>query len=217
MANIFGSHSAKDQDLVSFFNKCRGTAKVGMIWEEIENIIGDDVSADKIKADINQSNAVFIILSSNVEKTPHTRDWVAGEAGGANQKDTWVFERSSDLGHISIVIPFARHYVLYEPVDDFIPYVNDIIRSYDDSHILPASALGGGIGALSGKVPLAIAGAIAGALFARAGTPTTPQGLLTICPQCYSSYRVHLLAQWQYFRCPICNTMFSWQTELANA
>jgi hypothetical protein len=217
MASIFGSHSAKDQDLVNFFNKCRGTAKVGVIWEEIEKIIDGYVSADKIKADINQSNAVFIILSLNVENTPHTRDWVTAESGAANNKDTWVFERASDLGHISIVIPFTRHYVLYEPVDDFIPYIHDIIRSYDDSHILPTTVIGGGIGALSGKAPLAIAGAIAGALFARASSPTRPQGLLTICQNCYSSYCVHLFAEWQYFRCPICNTILSWQTGLANA
>jgi hypothetical protein len=156
MANIFVSHSAKDRQLVSFFNNCRGTSPVGLVWEEIEKMFNGHVSAKKIGADIEQSKAVFVILTANVESLQHTRDWVTSEAAAASKKDVWVFERVAEGGQISVVIPFARHYVLYEPIDASIPYIRSIINSYDDSHVLPTIAIAGGLGALSGshKEPL---------------------------------------------------------------
>jgi hypothetical protein len=205
MANIFVSHSAKDRQLVSFFNNCRGTSHVGLVWEEIEKTLDGHISADKIRADIEQSKAVFIILTANVESLQHTRDWVTSEAGAASKKDVWVFEQIAELGQISVVLPFTRHYVLYEPTDAWIPYIRSIIDSYDDSHVLPTVAIGGGVGALSGKLEWTLAGLAAGIAIANMSYPSRPPGKQTICDHCKTSYYVHLPDQRMVFRCPVCN------------
>jgi len=205
MAQIFVSHSSKDRDLVNFFSNCKSSTKVRFIYEEFEKMVSGNISPAKIRGDIDQSNAVFMVPSLNVQNTQHTRDWVLAEVGVANKKDIWVFERASELGQISVVIPFVRHYVLYEPSDAWIPYIRSIVESYDNSHVLPTIALCGGLGALTGKPNWVAAGLLVGVAAAMICTPRRPQGIQTICANCKSSYNVHLPDQWVDFRCPICN------------
>ena len=95
--------------------------------------------------------------------------------------------------------------------------MRNIIESYDDSHVLPTAVLGGGFGALSGKPELAIAGALAGAVFANVVSRNAPQGVQITCFQCRSSYRVHLPRQWTNFRCPVCNTALRLESGVDNA
>src|SRR6266702_4443638 len=109
MAQIFVSHSERDRSFVDFFSRVAARTKVRFVFEELEKLIAGSVSAAKIRADIESSNAVFLLLSRHVQEIPHTRDWVVWESGVGHNKDIWVFEPYSDQGRISVVTPFLRH------------------------------------------------------------------------------------------------------------
>ena len=184
--------------------------KVRLVFEEFEKACGQRVNASKIKYDIQNSNAVFLILSENVQLIPHTRDWVAWEAGVSSNKDIWVFEPLS-IHQISVVIPHLRHYMLFQPHENYFPYVRCVIESYDDSHVLPTvlttTALGAFFGKL-GKNPMR--GATEGfrvGLEISDASRSRPQGLEIRCANsnCGSCYHVHLPQGVLRFRCPVCN------------
>ncbi len=203
MAQIFISHSARDTALVDFFSRIGARSKVRLVFEEIEKLVTGSVNAPKIRADIEASNAVFLLLSRHVQSIPHTRDWIVWESGVGHNKDIWVFETLSDYEQISVVTPFLRHYVLFQPSDLHFPYLNQIVASYDDSGVLPAMAAGGGLGAAFGGGS-ALFGALAGAALANPAR-SRPSGLQITCCLCTSSYAIHLPQRVTIFRCPVCN------------
>ncbi len=211
MAQIFVSHSKRDQDLVGFFSSAFAGTKVKAVFEEFEKILTGEITSPKVMQDIENSNAVFVILSQNVQKIPHTRDWVVWETGIAKNKDIWVFEPYSQLDSISVVTPYLRHYVIFSMTEDWFGYIRNIIESYDDSHILPTVLTGAGIGAalaeedkVGGAFLGGIGGAIAGhVLFGK--SIERPRGWDIVCSNCRSSYNAHI-PQEMVFRCPVCNT-----------
>jgi hypothetical protein len=215
MAQIFISHSANDGSLVDFFSRGGARSKVRLVFEEIEKLVTGSVNAIQIRASIEASNAVFVLLSKHVQYIPHTRDWVIWESGVAHNKDIWVFERHSDRGQISIVTPFLRHYVVFEPIDLHFQYLSRIIASYDDSVVLPAMAATGTLGATLGGVG-AIIGAIAGAVLANPAR-SRPPGVQITCQLCMSSYAIHLPQGMVVFRCPVCNKTLKLATSPATA
>jgi len=208
MAQIFVSHSQKDKDLVSFFSSAFAGTNVRAIFEEFEKIIKDKdkVTSKHIIKDIESSKAVFVILSQNVQDIPHTRDWVIWETGVAKNRDIWVFEPYSQFGKISIVIPYLRHYVIFNTSDDWLRYIRRIIESYDDSHVLPTLLATGGIGAalVEDKMGGAVLGALAG-LAISDKSKERPTGVGVICSNCLSSYNIHIPKNMNIFRCPVCN------------
>jgi len=211
MAQIFVSHSAKDAELVSFLSKAFAPTRVRAVFEEFEAILKGPANAAKIAADIRQSNAVFVLLSSTVEQLKHTRDWVGWEAGVAGltaletNKDVWVLEPVADLDKLSIIVPHFRHYVGFDPKQEkWQGYLTQIISSYDDSHFLKAISLGAATGGIFGEGVGALWGAGAGLLLAAMTSNTRPAGLPMHCPACASSYSVHL--DQLRMRCPVCNS-----------
>ena len=203
MAQIFISHSARDIALVDFLSRIGARSKVRLVFEEIEKLVTGSINAPKIRADIEASSAVFIILSKYVESIPYTRDWIVWESGVSHNKDIWVFENHSDQGKISVVIPFLRHYVLFQPIDLHFPYINQVVASCDDSGVLPAMAVAGGLGAAFGGSGTLV-GVLAGAVLANPAR-SRPLGRQIMCPLCMSSYAIHLPQGTTTFRCPICN------------
>ena len=203
MAQIFVSHSARDTALVDFFSRIGARSKVQFVFEEIEKLVTGSVNASKIRADIEASTAVFLLLSKHVQSIPHTRDWIVWESGVSHNKDIWVFENLSDHGQISVLIPFLRHYVLFQPIDLHFSYINQVVSSYDDSGVLPAMAVAGGLGAAFGGSG-ALVGALAGAVLAHPAR-SRPMGLQITCQLCKSSYAIHLPQGVAIFRCPVCN------------
>lgn len=204
MAQIFISHSAKDQDLVTFFSKAGATTKVKLVFEEFEKLTSGPRNPETIKKNIEFSNALFVLLSNNVNQIPHTRDWILWESGVGHNKDIWVFERHSDSGQISVAIPFLRNYVVFEPNDSFMAYLMKIFESYDDSNVLGTVLASALVGASFGG-PGAVAGSVAG-LFLSNKASSRPAGLEIRCIKCSSSYRIHLPASQLLFRCPVCNS-----------
>lgn len=210
MAQIFVSHSKKDGDLVSFFSKAFAPTKVKAVFEELEQITSGVRTPSKVLHDIENSNALFVILSHNVQKIPHTRDWVVWEAGVGKNRDIWVFEPYRDLGKIRVVVPYLRHYVLFGLNEYWLGYIRKIIESYDDSHVLPTIIAGAGIGMAvdKDKTEGAVWGGVGGTIVASLLNNQRPKGIQLKCPKCYSTYNIHVPDNLYEFRCPVCNTVF---------
>src|SRR5713226_7371025 len=110
MAQVFVSHSRRDTEIIHFFLEAFAGTKVKPHLEELEKEIPSGLTAQKIERDIQSTNAVFVLLSENVEKISHTRDWMNWECGIARNKELWVFEPFESLGKISVVVPHFNHY-----------------------------------------------------------------------------------------------------------
>jgi hypothetical protein len=221
MAEIFVSHSSKDKPLVDFFSNAFAATKVRAIFEEFEAITEGRRGAPEILRDIARSNAIFVLLTRNVESLPHTRDWVVWETGvgagpivggGVANKDLWVYEPWEETAYLTVVIPRLRHYVRFHKNDPWLGYIRSIITSYDDSHILPAivggAAVGGGLGGPGGAV---VGGGIG--LLSAILSQKRPIGFPIVCFNCRSSYNVHLPDA--YLRCPVCNCRLQVRFEAA--
>lgn len=210
MAQIFISHSAKDTELVAFLNRAFAPTHVRSVLAEFDAISRGRPDAARIMNEIRQSNAVFVVLSRTVEELKHTRDWVAWESGVAataalqTNKDVWVIEPVADLEALSIVIPHFRHYIAVDPtLPLWQAYFTQIINSYDDSHFLKAISAGAAAGGVIGEGAGALWGAGAGFLLASMTPTGRPEGRPIRCPNCSSSYSVHLIQL--RMRCAVCN------------
>ncbi len=207
MAQIFISHSGKDKNLRDFFSNIFAGTKVKAIFEEFEKIPTGRVTSEKIIRDIEGSKAMFVILSQSVQNVPHTRDWVVWETGVGKNKDIWGFEPYLQWGNISVVVPYLRHYVIFDTNDAYFSYIRRIIESYDDSHVLPTLLATGGLGALLAerdKIGSATLGAIIG-LAISDKSKERPFGIGIVCSNCFSSYNLHIPQGSKKFRCPVCN------------
>lgn len=209
MAQIFISHSARDTVLVNYFSRLGARTRVRLVFEELEKLIPTTINAERIRHDIAASNAMFLLLSRHVETIPHTRDWILWESGVGHNKDIWVFESLADaVLPLSVVTPFLRHYVVFEPSGDVhFSYLAAVLDSYDDSHVLGTMLATGTLGAAFGPAG-ALVGGLAGAVMSNRSR-NRPPGLQITCFQCSSSYSVHLPDGMQAFRCPACNTPLS--------
>lgn len=208
MAEIFISHSQLDDDLKNFFAKVFSTtANVKAIWEEYEKIINlEPITSEKIKEDIKRSNAVFIILSQNIENNQHTRGWINWESGVASayNRDIWVFEPFEQLGKNTTIVPHLSHYVLFEINDPWFSYINQIINSYNDLNVFTSM--------VTKLTELTTLGGLAGATIADKSNGR-PTGIEIKCNNCSSIYNIHFPILKEYsqfnFRCPICNKTLS--------
>ncbi len=207
MAQIFISHSQRDKDIVHFFLEAFAGTKVKPHLEEFEKVPPSGVNADKITRDIQASNAVFVLLSENVENLNHTRDWINWECGTAMNKDIWIFEPAASLGRIRVIVPRFNHYVLFDISNEWRDYLRSLIEAYDDSHVLPAlsvSTVGGAMLNEKDRVSGAAAGitvGLVGLLLFNMNKPS--YGIPVRCPKCFSNYKIH--QQSGNFRCAVCN------------
>lgn len=206
MAQIFLSHSQKDKDIAHFLLEAFSGTKVKPHLEEFEKGAPAGITAKKIEGDIQASNAVFVLLSENVENLKHTRDWVNWECGTVKNKDILVFEPLASLGKVSIIIPRFNHYILFEQNDIWRNYIRSVIESYDDSHVWPTLSTAAVSGAMINKTDR-VTGAVVGAAVGLAGLilkDMTKQsfGIEVKCQKCLSNYKIH---RYGTFRCAVCN------------
>ncbi len=210
MAQIFVSHSRRDDDGVNLVSKAAAGTSVKLYLAEFEDRIGVDVSAEELEREIDNSKAAFIALCEHVESIPHTRDWVLWEAGCAKGKDIWVFERAG-VRPSWVVIPKFNHYVLYYDTVEWIRYVRRIIDSYKWMETVPALASGATIGLAWGPVGSAI-GTAAG-LVASIPSWSRPAGSRYKCPECGRGASIHFAQGTSHSRCPACNAVIRWTWE----
>jgi hypothetical protein len=218
VAQIFVSHSSKDMELVALLSRAFAATKVKGVFEEFDALLKGPANAQRIAQDVRESNAVFVLLGKNVEELKHTRDWVGYESGVSaaaafqSNKDIWVMESITDLENLSVVIPHLRHYVSFDPAHNWWQgYLTQIISSYDNSHVLNAMTAGAATGGVIGEGVGALWGAGIGLFLAAMTAPMKPVGVPINCPQCASSYSVHLAAP--RMRCPVCNVRLVFPTQ----
>jgi len=203
MAQIFISHSKRDEDIKNLFLRAfRGTG-VTDVYREYENAPPSGVKAEDIARDIEFSSAVFVLLSETVESLPHTRDWILFECGvaAAKQKPVWVFEPHGSFGRITVAIPRFDHYVRFNDNDIWLQYVHQIVASHNDNPMLArlaSAALGGLLWGWGGAIGLFLASQL---LFRPAERPV---GYSRSCPSCGRIFVVHLPYETDAFRCPNC-------------
>ena len=204
MSQIFISHSAKDTKPLQFLNQAFATTNVQAKYEEIEAIVSGRRTAQQIRADINNSRAIMVVLGPNAENLRHTRDWIVWESGAATGvgKDIWVLEVLEDCTRLSVVVPHVRHYIAFSYDNSWLIYLRNIIASYDDSLFFKTVTATTGIGAMAGPAG-ALVGAGVGVVLAASAQPKCPTGFPMTCPQCKSLYNVHISVP--TMRCPVCN------------
>lgn len=221
MAQIFVSHSQRNEEIISFFLKAFAGANVKPVLQEFEKEPPAGITADEITRNIEKSNAVFILLSEKVEALKHTRDWIVWESGRARNKDIWVFEPFESLYRIKVVIPQFKHYVRFVKNDDWRKYLRSVIESYDDSHVLTTLSAGAGIGAALNEKDRG-EGAAVGLVVSIAGlllhSMTKPSfGYPVRCLKCLSNYSIHMPDGATDFRCPNCNAALRFNVSLLGA
>ncbi|HXM47860.1 MAG TPA: hypothetical protein VN956_08315 [Pyrinomonadaceae bacterium] len=119
MAQIFISHSQRDEGIKNLFLRAFRGAGVTDLYREYEQAPPVGVTAELIERDIEGSSAVFVLLSETVEALPSARDWILFECGiaAAKKKPVWVFEPYSSFGKITTTIPRFEHYVRFNEND----------------------------------------------------------------------------------------------------
>jgi hypothetical protein len=208
MAQIFISHSQRDESIINFFLKAFAGTKVKPLFQEFEKEPPSGITAKEIEQNIEQSNAIFVLLSETVDTLKHTRDWVTWECGTARNKDIWVYEPFESFGKIRMIIPRINHYVRFQTSNAWRKYLRSIIESYDDSDVLLALSTAGATGAILNKqnrsegTAAGLAVAIAGLSLHKWSKPSL--GSRVQCHKCSANYKVHLADC--RFRCPICNS-----------
>lgn len=138
MVLVFISHSKDDTNIRNFFgniiNSIEGFNSKFMEFETIkgypalfiEKIIGNE-----------DVKAVFVLLGSNITKSPYTQNWVAFEVGMAKalKKDIWVFEEFNT--DIKFPIPYLDFYMMYT-IDnkDHFDFIRSLVKQYKDEESL---------------------------------------------------------------------------------
>ena len=221
MAQIFVSHSQRDEEIISFFLKAFAGTNVKPILQEFEKEPPSGITAEEITRNIEKSNAVFVLLSERVETLEHTRDWIVWESGRARNKDIWVFEPFESLHRIKVVIPHFKHYARFVKTGDWRKYLRSVIESYDDSHVITTLSAGAGIGAALNEKDRG-EGAAVGLMVSIAGlilhSVTKPSfGYPVRCLKCPSNYSIHLPDGVTEFRCPNCNASLNYNVAQLGA
>jgi len=208
MGQIFISHSSKDNEAVQFFSTIFAGTKVKAVFEEFEKMGGYPVGSEKIKQDINYSNAVFILMSDGYENVKHTRDWIVWECGYSvqNNRDVWVFEKQNSIGSVSVITPSLTHYVVYNANQNWFGYIRSIVESYDDSNVLGTILMGAAAGATLSEKDSGTGALLGGALglILSNKNKQKPRGQQIRCISCSSIYNLHIELG-RHFRCPVCN------------
>jgi len=131
MAEIFVSHSQRDEDVRRFFANVFAGEYVAGTFVEFEKYQAPPWQY--IEKTVNAARVVFVLLGPHVQELSYTRDWITWETGVASQaaRDIWVFEPFNQW--CNIAISHVSHYVVYQQIPDATTYIKLIVKSYDDT------------------------------------------------------------------------------------
>lgn len=199
MTSIFLSHSQHDYNVVNIFRSAFDGSDVHPILMEYEKFSNPPWFA--IKNNIENSRALFVLLSNNLKISDYTQNWVSYEVGIADEanKEIWVFEDVNN--QVIFPIPKVNHYVLYNAANqDSLNYLRTIIRSYALNY---DAAVGLGLFSLLAFANPAVAllGALAGS---QIDIPNRPIGVSVQCfySNCRIVFQYHNLLT--NIHCPSC-------------
>lgn len=225
MKHVFVSHSRRDREYLQFLSTAFAASGTEAKYEEYE-ALSSRVAGQYVANDIRSAEAVFVLLTENVERLQETRDWVAWECGVAHDKEVWVFEPAAEHSQCSVVIPRISHYVAFHPNDKWIRYVRDLLSSMSKRRAKALVTTAGGtagavaglslLGSLTGVAVLALPpvlpiialGAVGVYLTNRAASPSAQHDSIRsksfCCEGCGTEFTVHREGACK-IRCPICN------------
>lgn len=121
---VFISHS-KDDPNTDFFHQVFSQLDAKSIWMEFENISAPPFVS--IRDQVNDSDALFVLLSDHLIGLAHTNNWVSFEVGLAANLNmsrsssqelstiglpVWVFEPLDKDIHYTV--PYCTHYMKYK-------------------------------------------------------------------------------------------------------
>lgn len=176
---IFVSHSQYDKEIRKDFSEIFATAGMRAKYMEFEKIFPP--AWEKIKEQLKSSEAVFLLLGPNIQRTCFTENWVAFEVGlaCAFSKEVWVFEPMNM--NVDFPIPY---------VTDYMPYNLEIQEHFD--------YIRGSMEAYKSPVPIFPIG--------REGRDKRyiPKGVLTDCPHANCQLKFHLHTDVPSLYCPSC-------------
>lgn len=202
MANIFISHSRRDEDLVTAMAKIlRNIGHDPIIEEFIPEEEKEPVPYEEIRKNVSVSNFVFLFLTDNIVATEYTHNWVAFEVGltASAQKRLFVFERAGVP--VPYPIPYLTDYMIFDAAS-----TNDLLNIQTLSKKLaeiPKDVVGAGMGALLG-LPFGPIGLILGGLAGGVlGASASEEILKVQCPHCSVSFNYYS-PQYYKFSCPAC-------------
>ena len=199
MANIFISHSKRDAKTVAAFSNVFARTTIRAILAEFENYLIPPWI--QIKDYVQQSSALFVLLSPHLSGSPFTQNWLSYEVGlacGMN-KPVWVYEHLQNP--VQFPIPYLTDYVLYDPSSrEHLNAIKRLVEGYDPTPGIAGLVLGGLIGgAISGG-----AGAGVGAMMGSAAFQRKTQGAPVRCPHQSCGVPFQLHTQVQQLLCPAC-------------
>lgn len=188
---IFVSHSRKDNEILTYFDRIFARTGVKSVCMEFENMRSPEWQ--DIKENVEYSDAVFLLLGPNVQSNIHTQNWIAFEVGlsCAFGKEVWVFEQEDS--DVEFPIPYLTDFMMYNPdKSETFNYVRNVIDAYGKQIE----------GLKRGKLvlqPLFIDLRIA---------RNVPQGIPIKCSHCQSKYNLHAITALS-FHCPSCRGLLS--------
>jgi len=202
MANIFISHSRRDEELITAMVKVlRNIGHNPIVEEFIPEEEKEPIPYEEIRKNVGVSDFVFLFLTDNVVATEYTRNWVMFEVSitASAQKRLFVFERAGIP--IPYPIPYLTDYMLFDK--DSTSDILDIQALAKKIGEMPKGVIGAGLGALLGLPfgPLGlILGGLTGGIF---GASASEQILKVQCPHCGVSFNYYSPHYYE-FNCPSC-------------
>lgn len=128
---VFISHSKKDKEFKGFFDKVFAGTHARRICVEFEDY--ELPPWRPIRNWIQQSRALFLLLSPKIIESRYTQNWISYEVGIASgvspYKDIWVFERIDEP--VDFPVPYLNHYMIVDIEDkNHSRYVKEIVSFY---------------------------------------------------------------------------------------
>lgn len=199
MANIFISHSKRDNAAVEAFCNVFARTRHRAFLAEFEAYAVPPWA--QIRNWVQQSSALFVLLSPYLQTTPYTQNWVSYEVGlaCALNKPVWVYEHWNEP--VAFPVPYLTDYVIYNPASqEDLNAIRQLVGVYDLGPTLAVAALGALLGAvLSGGL-----GAGVGAILGGAVGQRKPPGTAVRCPNTLCGIRFRIYNRVEDLRCPAC-------------
>lgn len=207
---VFITHSRHDAPILQHIQSLVAQAGVQPVFYQYDRNHAAP-AWQEIREWIRNSQALFVVLSSNLGSSPHTQNWVGFEVGiaGAFGKPTFVFEEA--YRRVLFPIPYFTDYVPYDLTN---PQLRDLItgvaRGYEYSRQRSAMVAGGAVGLLLFGPAAVIPGAVLGAV---ANQPATQPFVNLMCYHLDCKTRFRMYVWLPEFECPACRRIRRFVSE----
>ena len=136
---VFISHSKDDPNL-DFFHRVFSGITTRSVWMEFEEIASPPY--ETIKRKVNESDAIWVLLSRYLLRRAHTNNWVSFEIGLASNRprlaflpltlpqtgiDIYVFEPSSSP--VDFPVPCCNFYMPYEGSTEELIFLKKVVEA----------------------------------------------------------------------------------------